>query len=318
MKPHRSRKPRRPSPLRREAASAYLFLLPNFLGFAAFTFLPLFASLVLSFAQWDGLRPLSQARGAGLQNYVATLGWHHESGRVVANDPRFWQSLYNTVFLMGVVPISILGSLLLALLMNRALRGITLYRAIYFLPVVCPFVAVCLLWKWILNPDYGLINTLLAMARIDGPRWLESVAWAKPGLMLMSLWIALGGYNCVLYLAGLQNIPEELYEAAALDGANWWGRLRHVTWPQLAPTTFFILTMGLIAGFQGGFTQAYLMTRGGPVGSTTTITYYIFHNAFEVFRMGRAAAIAWALFLLVFGATLINWRYWREARTVIA
>jgi multiple sugar transport system permease protein len=300
-----------------EKLSAYLFILPNFLGFAVFTFLPLLASLCLSFAEWDGIRPLSEAHAAGLQNYTAILGWGHQQGRLLANDPQFWQSLYNTVYLMGIIPVSMAGSLLLALLMNRSLRGITAYRAIYFLPVVCPLVAVCLLWKWILNPDYGLINTALAMCHINGPRWLESVEWAKPGLMLMSLWIAIGGYNCILYLAGLQNIPEEFYEAAQLDGANWWQRLRHVTWPQLAPTTFFILTMSLIAGFQGGFTQAYLMTHGGPIGSTTTITYYVFHNAFEVFRMGRAAAIAWVLFLLVFGATLINWRSWREARTVV-
>jgi len=301
-----------------ERFAGYLFILPNALGFAVFTFLPVLACALLSFAEWDGIRPISDARLVGLSNYVATLGWHRENGALVANDPRFWQSLYNTVYLMGVIPVSIAGSLLLALLMSSALRGVTVYRAIYFLPVVVPFVAVCLLWKWILNPDYGLINATLALLGIRGPAWLESVAWAKPGLMLMSLWIAVGGYNCVLYLAGLQNIPEELYEAAELDGANWWQRLRHVTWPQLAPTTFFILTMALISGFQGGFTQAYLMTRGGPVGSTTTITYYIFHQAFEVFRMGRAASIAGVLFVLVFGATLLNWRYWREARTVVS
>jgi len=294
-----------------------LFILPNALGFLAFTFFPVLACFALSFAEWDGVRPLAEARFVGVQNYRSILGLHREGGHLVANDPLFWKYLYNTVYLMAVIPVSMALSLLAALLLHQRLRGMVAYRTIYFLPVVCPFVAVCLLWKWILNADYGLLNTLLMSLGIaQPPRWLEDVSWAKPGLMLMSLWIGVGGYNCILYLAGLQNIPEEYYEAVEMDGGGWWAKLRYITLPQLAPTTFFILTMGLIMGFQGGFTQAYLMTRGGPVGSTTTITYYIFHNAFEIFHMGRAAAIAWFLFLLVFGATLLNWRYWRAARAV--
>jgi multiple sugar transport system permease protein len=176
---------------------------------------------------------------------------------------------------------------------------------------MCPIVAVCVIWRWILNDEYGPVNALLMhLGMKHPPAWLGSTTWAKPAIMMMLLWIAVGGYNCVLYLAGLQNIAQELYEAADLDGASSWRRFRHVTWPLLSPPTFFIFTMGLISGLQGGFTPAYLMTSGGPGGATTTLSYYIYNNAF-VFSgtIGRAAAMAWILFVLIFGATLVNWRY---------
>lgn len=285
------------------------FLLPNGLGFLLFTFLPILACLALAFFEWDGVRPMSQARWVGLGNFIRAVGFHHEAGRLAANDPNFWEYLGNTLFLMMVLPVSMAGSLALALALNQKLRGTVALRTVFFLPTICPLVATSLVWRWVLNSDAGLLNSALGHLGISNPpAWLDSTAWAKPGIMIMSLWIAVGGYNCILYLAGLQSIPEELYEAAEMDGANWWRKLRHITWPGLRPTTFFIFTMGLIAGFQGGFTQAYLMTSGGPGGATTTITYYIYNNAFAWSRMGYAAAVAWLLFLLVFGATLLNWR----------
>jgi len=296
----------RPRARRRRHLGSYLFLAPNFLGFLAFTLLPVGAAFILSFTEW-GL--LGHPRYVGLANFSKLLGFHRQGGALTANDPYFWKYLGNTVFLMLGIPLSIAGSLFSALLLNQRLRGVVLFRTLFFLPSICSAVAVTLLWKWIFQEDYGLLNTWLRGVGVaDPPRWLVSTAWAKPAFIIMGLWTAVGGYNMILYLAGLQNIPAELYEAAAMDGANWWQRLRHVTWPLLAPTTFFITTMSIIAGFQGGFVAAYMMTGGGPAGATTTIMLYIYQNAFQWFQMGYAAAIACILFALIFGFTLLNWR----------
>ncbi|MCK4271387.1 sugar ABC transporter permease, partial [bacterium] len=159
------------------------------------------------------------------------------------------------------------------------------------------------------NPDFGLFNTFLANIGIKGPDWLSSITWAKPALIIMGLWGAIGGYNMILYLAALKGVPPELYEAADIDGASRWQKFRHVTWPMITPTTFFIFIMAVIGGFQGYFMAAYIMTGGGPAGATTTMSYYIYNNAFQWFKMGYAASIAWFLFILVFIATLINWKY---------
>jgi len=185
-------------------------------------------------------------------------------------------------------------------------------------PTICHPVAVCLLWRWIYNAEYGLLNGFLYRLGVhDAPAWLNDPHWAKPALIIMTLWAAVGGYNCILYLAGLQNIPLELYEAAEMDGAGWWHRLRYITWPMLAPTTFFIFVMSVIAGFQGSFTQVYILTKGGPAGATTTLIYYIYQNAFNWFKMGYAAAIAWILFVVIFTATMLNWRLGNRQATFI-
>jgi len=239
-------------------------------------------------------------------------------------DQRFWFYLYNTVFLMLALPVHMLMSLSLALLVNRKLRGIYVYRVVYFLPSITAGVAVYI-WWWIYNNNAGLLNQAIsgvgealdfALAPLGlevgpwrGRSWLDSPFWAKPALMMMSLWISAGGFHMILYLAGLQGIDPQLYEAARIDGAGKWQQFRHITWPMLSPTTFFILVMGIIHGLEGGFEQAYVMTHGGPGESTTTLSYYIFNNAYQWFNMGYAAAIAWVLFFLVFVATIINWRY---------
>jgi multiple sugar transport system permease protein len=285
---------------------AAAFLAPNIIGFLLFTLVPVAASGVLSFMSWDLLTPPEYV---GLENFRALLGFTHDKTGFVANDPEFWKYLYNTLFLMIGVPFSMAGSLCLALLLNNKLRGRVIFRTLYFLPSMCVPVAVFLLWRWIYDPDYGLFNWLLAMIDIKGPAWLSSIHWAKPALIQVSIWAGVGGYNMILYLAGLQNISGELYEAATIDGASPWQRFRHITWPLLTPTTFFILIMSIIGGFQGGFEAAYMMTRGGPAGSTTTLGYYIYSNAFDWFNMGYAAAISWVLFMLVFIVTLINWKY---------
>jgi multiple sugar transport system permease protein len=285
---------------------AYLFLLPNLLGFLAFTVGPTLWSLLLSFTNWDVLTPL---KFVGFANFTNLLGFQHTAAGLVANDPYFWQYLRNTIFYMFFIPAGMTLSLLMALLMNKKFRGITVFRTIYFLPSVCSAIALCLLWMWLYNPDFGLINIFLAKIGITGPQWISSTKWAKPAIALMGLWGGLGGFNTILYLAALQGVPRQLYEASDVDGANNWQKFRYITLPSITPTTFFIFVMSVIGGFQGGFMTAYIMTQGGPAGATTTIDYYIYNNAYQWFKMGYASSIAWVLFILIFGATLLNWKY---------
>lgn len=296
----------------KEALWAYLFLLPNFLGFVLFTFFPVLASFILSFVEWDILSP---ARFVGLGNFINLLGFHIADGRLVSNDPLFWKFLGNTLFLMLGIPIGMMASLAIAVAMNQKVKGIVFFRTIYFLPTISSGVAICILWKWIYNPDFGLLNSAIASLGnflhipLTGPNWLSSTAWAKPALMLMSFWVGLGGYNMILYLAALQGISRELYEAADIDGASEWQKFWAITWPMISPTTFFIGIMSIIGGFQGGFMAARVMTGGGPHYATTTIEYYIFMKLYDWQTVGYAATIAWILFLMIFVVTLINWRF---------
>lgn len=291
----------------REGRAALLFVGPNFLGFLVFVAGPLVASLVMAFMYYDPTRP---ARFAGLGNFIDMLGFHFEAGNLRANDPDFWYFFYNTLFLMIGIPLGMLGSFMLAVLMSARTRGLVFYRTIYFLPHIAAAVAVCIVWIAVLEPQNGLLNQGLGLLGIPGPKWLGSTGWAKPALVIMGLWQGVGGVNMILYLAALQNIPEELYESASIDGAGAWSKMIHITWPMVGPTTFFIFVISCIGGFQSGFNQAYLMTNnGGPDGATTTLVYYIFTNAYVDFRMGYAAAIAWVLFLLVLVLTVFNWRF---------
>ena len=295
-----------------ECIAAFLFLLPNLIGFVVFTAFPVFASLALSFFDWDIVR--WPPHFVGFANFTKLLGWHQESGNWLANDPLFWKYTWNTLYLMAAIPINILGSLGLAILLNRKIRGLVVFRTMAFLPSISSAVAIALLWTWLYNPNFGLINYAYEQIgrffgfRWIGPNWLTDPAWAKPALMIMGFWTLVGGMNMIYYLAALQSIPHELYEAAQIDGANAWQQFWTVTWPMVSPTTFFVLTMSVIGGFQGGFLNAYIMTRGGPNGSTTTIEYYIFNNLFQYQHAGYAAAIAWLLFLAVFMVTLVHWR----------
>ncbi len=300
-----------------ETATAYIFLLPNFLGFLIFTSLPVLASLFLSFmdAQLVPWPEVLSANFIGFANFIKLLGFHVQDGAWLANDPKFWKFTGNTLFLMMVIPIQMFSSLILAIIMNQKLKGIAVLRTIYFLPTISSGVAICLLWQWIYNPNFGLLNSMITKigsmlgADWQGPLWLSSMAWAKPSLMIMSLWVAIGGYNTILYLAALQNIPKDYYEAAEIDGANGWQKFWSITWPMISPTTFFITIMSIIWGFQGGFEQAYIMTRGGPNGATTTLEYYIYNNLYEWHHVGYAASVAWFLFIIIFVITLINWRF---------
>ena len=300
-----------------ESAVAYTFLLPNFIGFLVFTSLPVLASLFLSFmdAQLVPWPQVLSVKFVGFANFLKLIGFHCQDGAWLANDPKFWKFAGNTVFLMMVIPIQIFSSLVLAIIMNQKLKGIAVFRTIYFLPTISNGVAICLLWQWIYNPNFGLLNSMIAKLasmmgfQWEGPLWLSSTVWAKPSLMIMSLWVAIGGYNTILYLAALQNIPKDFYEAAEIDGANGWQKFWSVTWPMISPTTFFITIMSVIWGFQGGFEQAYIMTRGGPNGATTTLEYYIYNNLYEWHHVGYAASVAWFLFIIIFIITLLNWRF---------
>ena len=299
--------PKRPRWLR-DAAIGYGFLVPNIIGFMLFTFFPIFGSLALAFFGWD---LIGCPKWVGLSNFVELLGFHYtDSGSLVANDPKFWKYLWNTVYLMAGIPLGMAGSLALAVALNQKLRGTIFLRTIYFLPSMCIPVAVFMMWRWIYHPEFGLLNWFLSLFSIEGPRWLLSPVWAKPALILTGFWVGVGGYNMILYLAALQNIPNSYYEAAKIDGASFWQQFCKITLPLVTPTTFFILIISIISGFQGGFEAAYMMTGGGPIGSTKTIIYYIYDNAFgDYYRMGYAAAISWILFVLIMGFTIFNWKF---------
>jgi len=297
----------------RQILPALCFLLPNLLGFALFTAWPVVAAFLLSLTSWDLLSP---PKFTGLDNYVELLGFHSSPEGLTANDPKFWKYLWNTIFLMLSLPVNMACSLVLAIMLNQKIRGTYFYRLVFFLPSILSGVAIFYLWRWMYNPDYGLINSILAQIGITGPNWLTNSTWAKPALMIMGAWLSVGGTSMILYLAALQNCSKELYEAAEIDGANHWQQFWNVTWPSVAPVTFFILTMGLIHGFQSGFEAAYIMTGGGPNGATTTIGYYIYSKAYVNFEMGYASTIAWVLFLIVLVVTLLNWKHGKKNVTV--
>jgi multiple sugar transport system permease protein len=289
---------RLPGYKRREAINAYIMLAPWIIGFIVFTAGPMVASIVISFMDW----PLLQApKWIGLGNY-----------KFMFKDELFWISLYNTIYytLIGV-PLRVIAALCVALAMNLKLRGISVYRTIYYIPSITPAVASSIMWLWIFNPDFGLANTLLGYIGIHSKiRWIYDPALSKPSLILMSLW-GIGGMMIIL-LAGLQGIPEQLYEAAEIDGAGLWHKFWKITLPMLSPSIFFVTIMQVISSFQV-FTQAYVMTRGGPANSTLFLVLYLYQNGFEFFRMGYASALAWALFMFVLVLTILQFRgsrYW--------
>lgn len=261
---------------------------PWLIGFIIFTGGPLLFSIVVSFCDYDVLNP---ARFIGPSNYR----W------MFTNDPLFYTAIWNTLFMVIGIPLGMALSLGIALLLHQQVKGIAAWRTFFYLPSIVPAVASSILWIWILNPTSGLLNQVLLSFGIHGPNWLQDEDTSKPSLIIMGLWGAGGGM--IIWLAGLKNISETYYEAAALDGANAWQQFRHVTLPMLSPYIFFNLIMGLIATFQI-FTQAFIMTQGGPVNSTLFYAYHLFNNAFRYLHMGYAAAMAWFLFLIVVGLTI--------------
>ncbi len=314
-----------------DLGAAILFLLPNITGFVVFTAGPVIFSLIVSFSNWN-LQQTVPFQWVGFKNYAEMF--HTEE---------FWLYFINTGYLMLAMPVSIAGSLVLAMLLSQKIRGTVIYRTLYYLPSFTSGVALLILWKALYNPEFGPVNAVIGWVLhnlhlsdfaqfllghgVQPPEWLQSTrnllgietehaslsakSWgigAKDAIMFMGVWMGIGGGNMLLYLAGLSNIPQDLYDAAEVDGASRWQIFRNVTWPCLAPTTFFIIVMSFIGGLQGGFEQARVMTAGGPAGTTTTLAYYIYTRAFEQFQIGYASAISWVLFIIIFTITLVNWR----------
>lgn len=267
----------------RESAAFYLFILPWLVGFLLFHAGPIIISLYYSFTQYNILTP---PWFIGVQNYVDLLA-----------DSSFYKSLYNTIYYtLLAVPLGVVVPLLVAVLLNQRVTGLSIYRTIYYLPSIVPLVASAILWMWLFQPQWGLINSILRMLNINGPLWLASPEWSKPALIIMAVWAS--GNTVIIYLAGLQSIPRSLLEAAEIDGASRFRRFWNITLPLLTPTIFFTLVIGIINSFQV-FTQAYIMTDGGPAESTLFYVLYLFRNAFVSFRMGYASAMAWILFVII-------------------
>lgn len=283
----------------RESVAAWFFLLPGFAGFLVFVFGAVVVSFFLSFLQWDMLTP---AKFVGLENYV----------RLIAYDKTFHLVLKNTiVFVLGTVPTRVILGLLCALALVRNIPMRAFFRAAIFLPVIIPTVAAAMVFRWIFNADFGLMNEFLySMGFSNLPRWFSDPKWAMNAVIILSVWKDVG-FSTVLFMAGLQGIPSSLYEAAWLDGANKWKSFVYITLPLLSSTTFFVIVINVISSFQV-FDQAYVLTGGGPGNATNTIVYYIYNNAFQWFRMGYASAVAWLLFGIIFVATLIQFRYQKK------
>jgi multiple sugar transport system permease protein len=270
----------------------YLFVSPWILGFLLFTGGPIIASFVISTYDWN---LLSAPSFVGLENYNTLI-----------HDPLFFQSMKVTIlYTLGSVPLVLTAALLVAMLLNQKVKGIGLFRTIFYLPTVVAGVAVSLLWSWIFNPDFGLLNQVLGWVGIEGPKWLFDENWALPSLIIMSIW-GFGG-AMVIFLAGLQDVPVMLYEAAEIDGASRLGKFWHVTLPMISPVILFNSVMGVIGSFQV-FTQAYVMTEGGPNNATLLMVLYIYQNGFKYFKMGYASALSVVLFVIILAITLLQFR----------
>ena len=356
----------------KELIIALIFLMPNFLGFLVFIFVPIVISFFGSFSSWS-LQPSIPLEFIGFAHYKRLL-----------TEKQFYFYFFNTAYFMLTLPLSMFGSLLLAVLLSErfTFRGkvnrksltllsivITLvgtvvltfadhqnlayfiaalgtftalgfyfgslsYRTVFYLPHFTAGAATILLWTQLYNPHYGLVNQAIEGAashlgfNVEPPSWLNSTKsllgflplpdyfnnggfglGAREAIMIMGLWAAIGGNQMLLYLAGISNIPKDLYEAAEIDGATWWQRFIHITVPQVAPITFFIFVMGVIHGLQGGFEAVRMMTEGGPAGITTTLTYYIYVQGFERLDLGYGSAVAWVLFFIILAVTLVSWKY---------
>ncbi len=274
---------------RREAVEGYISLLPWIIGFIAFTVIPISVSLYVSMTQWTGMEP---PRWIGFNNYV----------RMFTNDPLFWQALKVTLgFVALSLPLKLVLGLALALLLNLKVPGMNFFRTVFYIPAVISGVAVSLMWMWLMQPDTGVVNTLLYYMGIKGPNWFWDPNWALPSVALMSVW-KVGG-SAIIYLAGLQNIPAHLYEAAEIDGAGPWSRFWKITLPLLTPTLFFQLIIEMIDSFKV-FTEAYVITNGGPLKATYFYLLYFYEEAFRNFNLGYASALAVVLTIIILLTTI--------------
>ncbi len=280
---------------RQEAWMGVLYLSPWIIGFIVFVAGPLLASIYLSFTKYNVMRP---PQFIGLDNYIYAFS---KDDLLI---PSIVRTFYYTLLL---VPLAMAGSLLVAILLNNKLVLTTVWRTFFFLPTLTPLIAAALLWRWMLNPDVGLVNYLLSLVGIKGPGWLSSTDWAIPGLVLMGLWASVGGSRMIIFLAGLQDVPQELLEAAEIDGAGTWSKFWNVTLPLITPTVFFNLVLGIIFALRT-FDVAFIATNGGPARATWFISLHIYQNAFVTFDMGYASALSWLFFIVLFGLTYLQFR----------
>ncbi|GCE08562.1 carbohydrate ABC transporter permease [Dictyobacter aurantiacus] len=279
---------------RRNFLWGLFFTSPAIIGLLLFTAYPLIMSFYYSFTSYSMFGPF---KFIGLTNYIDLFG-----------DDNWWSSLYNTVYiLIFSVPLGIIVALMLALLLNVKTKGIAVYRTIFYLPSIVPIVASAVVFGYVFNPQYGILNNILQIFGITGPGWLSSPDWAKPTLIILSLWGV--GNLMIILLAGLQDVPRDLQDAAQVDGATAWNRFRHVTLPFLSPHLFFALITGLIAGFQY-FSPVFVLTNGNgdPAGSTLIAALYLYQNAFRYFKVGYANAMAWVLFIIILLCTALTFR----------
>lgn len=283
---------------RAEERAAWLFLAPSLVLFAIFTAIPVISAFFISFTQWN---LFNEVTWVGLGNYLE-----------LAKDEIFAKVLGNTAYFVLVsVPVQIVLALACALVLNRGIKGQTFFRVVYFLPVVTSTIAAALVWAWLFNSNFGLINAALSLVGVtDLPKWMGSTRWAMPAIIIVSIWQNLG-YAMVLFLAGLQNIGKDVHDAAALDGATGWDRFWHITLPLLSPTTFFVLVISIIGSFQV-FELVLVMTKAGPANATNTLVYYIYQNGFQFYQMGYASAAAMVLFLIVLAFTLVQYKLQRR------
>ncbi|MBI2942227.1 MAG: sugar ABC transporter permease [Chloroflexi bacterium] len=271
-----------------------LLVLPWLVGFLAFTLGPMVASAGLSFTDWD---LLTDPHWVGLENYRMML----------LQDPLVTQSLkVTTVYAFTAVPLRVVAGLVIAVLLNQDIRVKSFIRTLFYLPSVVSGVAVAMLWLWIFNTDFGLMNTLLRLVGTTGPAWLSDKSAVLPAFIILSLW-GVGG-SMVIYLAGLQGVPTDLYEAAEVDGAGPWRKFWHITIPMISPVIFFNLVVGIIGALQV-FNEAYVMTQGGPENASMFLMLLLFFNAFEYFKMGYASALAWLIFFYILALTLLVFRF---------
>jgi len=276
-----------------EAKWGYIFLLPWLIGLIVFWIGPILMSAYFSVMEYDVLSP---PEWVGIANYT----------RAFTGDKQFWPSLARTFnFSIIVVPLSIFGSLFLAILLNQKLKGTNIFRTIFFLPHLTPAVALAVLWVWLFHPSIGPINTLLGFIGIEGPGWLTSKYWAMDALIIVSLWAGVGGNTMLIFLAGLQGVPQELLEAAEIDGAGRWAKFHNVTLPMISPTLLFNLVLGVIGALKV-FTLAFVATQGGPSFSTWFYALHIYQQAFAYFRMGYGSALAWIFVLILLTFTYVQ------------
>lgn len=278
----------------RERRAGYLFVLAPVLQFFLFALGPLLFSLYAGFTDWTSI---GTPDFIGIDNFKAMF-----------SDANFWKSIYNTIFMMIGIPIGLILALGLALAMNRKVLGAKTFRVIYYIPVISSIAAVSILWRWVYNGDYGLLNQILSVFGVKGPNWLNNEATVKPAIMAMTVWKGLG-MSMLLYLAGIQSIPKDYNEAAQIDGANAFQIFRHITIPMLKPVTFYMIITGIIGGSQMFIEPSIMVDNGGTNYSAATVVYYLWDKAFKNYQMGYACAVGWVLAIFIFAITFIQFKY---------